>query len=113
MSLGLSINHDIIIGLCSKLLIWLSYYSHPGYGKKLSLIGSNPSCPEREPSTLLLGQSANSVVVVAAAAAIFVAMVVVGVSVVNFVVNYVVVHYVVVYGVGWLMLMFFCSFDPF
>ena len=28
------INHDIVIGLCSELLVGLIYYIHPGYGKK-------------------------------------------------------------------------------
>ena len=28
------INHEIVIGLCSELLMRLFYYIHPGYGKK-------------------------------------------------------------------------------
>ena len=53
------INHDIVIYICSQLLMRLSYYFHPGYGKKnWSLMRIEP--PECEPSTLPLDQSANS-----------------------------------------------------
>ena len=31
------INHDIVIGLCSELVMRLFYYIHPGYGKKIGL----------------------------------------------------------------------------
>ena len=32
------INHDLVVGLCSKLFMRLSHYIHLGYGKKLDLI---------------------------------------------------------------------------
>ena len=52
------INHDIVIGLCSELLMRLSYYNHPGYGKKIGLTwGSNRGPSDCEPSTIPLDQS--------------------------------------------------------
>ena len=55
------INHDIVIGLCSELLMKLSCYILPGFGKKflVSMIwGSNLAPPERKSSTLPLDHSA-------------------------------------------------------
>ena len=52
------INHDIVVGLCSELLMRLSYYINLGYGKKfISYVGIEPT--QREPSTLPIDQRAN------------------------------------------------------
>ena len=52
------INHDIVIGLCSELLMRLIYYIHLGFGKKAfcPTWGSNCSRFDCEPSTLPLDQ---------------------------------------------------------
>ena len=45
------------VGLCFELLMILSYYIYPGYGKNVFfgfIWGSNPGPPAREPSTLPL-----------------------------------------------------------
>ena len=55
------INHDIVVGLCSDLLIRSSYYIHLRYVKSFCLTqGSNRGPSDCEPFTLPLDQSTSS-----------------------------------------------------
>ena len=55
------INHDMPVGLCSELLMRLSYHIHQAFGKKKIRLTwkSNPSPFDRGSSTLPLDQSGN------------------------------------------------------
>ena len=53
-------NHDMVVGLCSKIFMRLFYYIHLGFGKSMRLtLGSNRGPSDYEPSSLPLDQKVN------------------------------------------------------